>query len=59
MSIKKDTIKATVSDLFSDFCYYDRKEDEDLTVEDMENISSIISKEELVKLFLDEIDLMY
>jgi len=40
MSEEKITLlKAVIEDLVSDLFYYDRKEDDELTVEDMKNLS--------------------
>lgn len=51
----KQTILNVVTDLVSDFLYYDRKEDEDLSVEQLENAisSGVITKDEIVNKFRD------
>lgn len=59
LAISKEKIKVCVSDLFSNFLYYDRKEDEDFTLEDAENLPNIISHEELLTIFIKEIEKIY
>ena len=49
--VTKTQIAGYVSDIFADFLYYDRKEDEDFTVEDAENLPNIIEEHELMQLF--------
>ena len=53
----KQLILDTISDLVSDFLYYDRKEDEELKNGDIEKAieDGIITKEEIVKAFSDEL----
>jgi hypothetical protein len=52
----KQNILNTVSDLVSSFLYYDRKEDENLKVNAINNAikEGIISEEEIVQKFKDE-----
>lgn len=59
MTISKEKLKDYVSDLFANFLYYNRKEDEDFTVEDAESLPDIISKEELLAMFEKEINEIY
>ena len=59
MAVTKTKLKDYVSDVFADFLYYDRKEDEDFTVDDACNLHNIISHEELLTIFYDEIDKIY
>lgn len=49
----KDLIKDTIDDLVSCFLYYDRKEDEDLPVGEIEKAISegIITIDEMVQVF--------
>ena len=56
MAISKAKLEGYVSDLFSDFLYYDRKEDDDFTLEDAENLSTIVTKEELTDMFTKQIN---
>ena len=53
MEDKKELLKNALTDLVSKFLYYDRKEDEELTIEDVENLinTELISKQELISLF--------
>ena len=53
MEEKKELLKNALTDLVSDLLYYDRKEDEELTIEDVENLinTELISKQELINLF--------
>ena len=53
MEDKKELLKNALTDLVSKFLYYDRKEDEELTIEDVENLidTESISKQELINLF--------
>lgn len=53
MEEKKELLKNALTDLVSDLLYYDRKEDEELTIEDVENLinTELISKQELISLF--------
>jgi hypothetical protein len=50
---QKEYILATVKDLCADFLYYDRKEDEDLSDEDIEDAvkNGIITIDEIVETF--------
>ena len=59
MAISKTDLQAYVGDLFADFLYYNRKEDEDFTMEDAENLANIVTKQELTDMFLKEIDDIY
>ena len=49
----KDTILSTIEDLCSDFLYYDRKEDEDLTADQLSDAvdTGIITIDEMVAEF--------
>jgi len=58
MTTKAD-IEGYVSDLFADFLYYDRKEDEDFTVVDAENLMDIVTRAELMEMFQKQIDEIY
>lgn len=53
----KELILDTVKDLVSDFLFYDRKEDEDLKLGQIEKsiAKGIITKEEIVEFFKDEL----
>jgi len=59
MAVSKIQLEDYVSDLFNDFMYYDRKEDEDFTLADAENLSSTVTKDELIEMFVKEIDKNY
>ncbi len=59
MTISKTQLAGYVEDLFTNFLYYDRKSDEDFTVEDAENLPNICTKEELTAMFLNQIDEIY
>ncbi|HET8688434.1 MAG TPA: hypothetical protein VFM18_17625 [Methanosarcina sp.] len=59
MTISKRQLEGYVSDIFSDFLYYNRKEDEDFTIDDAENLSSICTKEELIAMFVNQINEHY
>ena len=59
MAIPKSKLKGYVGDMFADFLYYDRKEDDEFTLEDAENLPNIISHEEMLTLFFDEINRIY
>jgi len=54
---KRELIFNTITDLVSDFLYYDRKEDQALPRGDIQNaiIKGIITVEEIVGAFEDEI----
>ena len=56
MAISKEQLEDYVTDLFSDFLYYDRKEDDEFTVDDAESLSNICTKEELIAMFVENID---
>ena len=49
-----DKIKATVDDLVTDFVYYDRKEDEDLSMDDLNK--SVESGETTVREIVDRFE---
>jgi len=51
----------TVSDMFMNLCYYDRKEDEEMSVEMLRTLmnNGIISKEFMVKVFTEQIETEY
>lgn len=55
---KKELILANVKDLISSFLYYDRKEDEDLGVGDIQEAinNGEITKEEILQKFEDELN---
>jgi len=38
-TLKRNLIEAIIDDLVADFFYYDRKEDDEVTVDDMENLT--------------------
>ncbi len=50
----RDVIKHTVSDALANFFYYDRKEDESFTPEDVENLTNSDIKE-IADMFKNEI----
>lgn len=54
-------LEDTVSDLFMDFLYYDRKEDEEMPVDVLRKLmdDGIISKEMMIETFLKQIDKEY
>jgi len=54
---RKENIKATISDLVTDFLYYDRKEDEDLPRGEIEKAveAGEISLAEMVDIFHNEL----
>lgn len=49
----KETILNTIDDLCMDFCYYDRKEDEELSIEQLIEAvkSGVITIDEMVEAF--------
>lgn len=53
----KELIKNTIKDLVADFLYYDRKEDEELGVEMIENAveDSIVTVGDMVDVFQNEL----
>jgi len=59
MAVSKTQLEDYVSDLFSDFLYYSRKEDEDFTMADAENLPSVVTKDELTAMFQKQIDEIY
>lgn len=54
---KKEEVLARVSDLVSDFCYYDRKEDEDLSPDDLKRMldSGEITGDQIVARFAHDL----
>jgi len=59
MAITKNDLPGYVSDMFFDFLYYNRKGDEDFTVDDANDLPNIVTKEELMAMFAKEIDNIY
>jgi hypothetical protein len=55
---KRQTILNTITDMCSDFLYYDRKEDEELSPEDIDDAieSGAITIEEIVQHFKSELE---
>ena len=55
---KRDYIAGIVEDTISNFLYYDRKSDEDLGVDDIENAvrDEIITVDEIVQLFREQLE---
>jgi len=53
MKTRRELIEDTIQDLVGSFLYYDRKEDEDLSVREIENAiaEGEISVDEIVSLF--------
>ena len=51
---KKEIILNTIEDLCSDFLYYDRKEDEDLTMDELNN--AVKNNEITVKEMVDKFE---
>jgi len=58
MEDKREIILAVASDLARDFLYYDRKEDEDLKVNEIQHHVKIesLTKQDIIKAFSDELD---
>jgi hypothetical protein len=56
--ILKNYILATVQDLCSNFLYYDRKEDDDLSAEDLEDAvkKGIVTIDEMVEEFRNQLE---
>lgn len=54
---KREILKATIKDLLSCFLYYDRKEDEELSLGDIEEMLSEheVSVDEIVRWFEEEL----
>lgn len=52
--INKDKLRDYISDCFSDFCYYDRKEDDEFTRDDVARLKEYIEPEEIAQMFYDE-----
>ena len=54
----KENILATVKDLCANFLYYDRKEDEDLSAEDLEDAvkNGIVTIDEMVEEFRKQLE---
>lgn len=59
MAITKDDLPDYISDMFSDFLYYNRKGDDEFTIDDANDLPSIVTKEELLAMFAKEIDSIY
>jgi hypothetical protein len=61
MKDKKQHIKDVISDLVSDFAYYDRKEDEDLSMEDLNEAvkNGVITVDEMVSEFRSHLEEVY
>lgn len=57
MAIDRKVVEGYISDAMSDFFYYDRKGDEDFTIEDAENLIPDVfpTKEALAQAFYDAI----
>ena len=57
----EEWLKSTVSDMFMDMCYYDRKEDEQMNIEQLRTImdNDIISKEKMIEIFVKQIEQEY
>lgn len=55
---QKEYILATVQDLCANFLYYDRKEDDDLSTEDLEDAvkNGIITIDEMVEEFRNQLE---
>jgi hypothetical protein len=58
MSLKRELILNSITDLVSNFLYYDRKEDEELKIGDIENCikNNELTIEEMVKKFKFELE---
>jgi len=56
--ILKNYILATVQDLCANFLYYDRKEDDDLSAEDLEDAvkKGIVTIDEMVEEFRNQLE---
>ncbi len=56
--ILKNYILATVQDLCANFLYYDRKEDDDLSAEDLEDAvkNGIVTIDEMVEEFRNQLE---
>lgn len=54
MPLPKDTIQGYMADMFADFLYYNRKEDELFTLREVENLLGTYTKEELGRMLLEE-----
>jgi hypothetical protein len=57
----KKWLEDTVSDIFMDFCFYRRKEDEDMSVKQLRDLmdNAIISKETMIEVFTKQIEKEY
>lgn len=55
--MKKETITNTIKDIVSNLLYYDRKEDEELSVDDINNAfkDGTITIDEAVEIFKNEL----
>ena len=51
----------TVNDMFMDMCYYDRKEDDEMSPEHLNSLmkNGIISKEDMIEVFTNQIEKEY
>jgi hypothetical protein len=54
----KETVNGILEDLVSDFLYYDRKEDENLSVEDIDNaiVNKTITIDEITEMFKNHLE---
>jgi hypothetical protein len=57
--ISKQELEDYVSDLFSNFLYYDRKEDDDFTLDDVKTLPRVVTREELIEMFTEQINQIY
>lgn len=57
----KQWLTDTVNDVFMDMCYYDRKEDEEMNVQQLRDLmdEGIISKEIMIEVFTKQIEKEY
>lgn len=55
IEIKRKYARNLIEDLVSDYLYYDRKEDEDLTRQELAEIMTVEFAEELAERFLEEL----
>jgi len=59
MPLTKEKLNNTIDDLFTDFLYYDRKEDDEFTLQDVKDIPNVMSHEEMLEKFLTEVNKIY